>query len=71
MYNNFAAGYKHLNIEINKKKTCFCFRFQVHATVKFGVIKMKPVNISHGGQMGCFKISVFTIQTVEDLIFDV
>ena len=43
----------------------------MHATVKFGVIKTKPVNISHGGQMGCFKISVFIIQTVENLIFDV
>ena len=43
----------------------------MHATVKFGVIKMKPVNISHGGQMACFKISVFIIQTVENLIFDV
>ena len=43
----------------------------MHATVKFGVIKTMPVNISHGGQMGCFKISVFTIQTVENLIFDV
>ena len=43
----------------------------MHATVKCGVIKTKPVNISHGGQMGCFKISVFTIQTVENLIFDV
>ena len=43
----------------------------MHATVKFGVIKMKPVNISHGGQMACFKTSVFIIQTVENLIFDV
>ena len=43
----------------------------MHATVKYGVIKMKPVNISHGGQMACFKISVFTIQTVENLILDV
>ena len=40
-------------------------------TVKYGVIKMKIVSISHGGQMGCSKTSVCIIGIVENLIFGV